>query len=186
MSVLNKILNLVDAAVLAHAIDRPLDAAFGSFVFEQSEQPSHDDFNETLQRFYQHLNQHGLRRPRTLSHATALRDVLWLLDGHYRGHETTGYDAAHLDASSYGKDGIIIVLEQLVQIIKAIERTHYISWIINTTIDPSDWQRKNQVVEEILRRFGHLFSPDLGKLSAAQLVPHLEELIAIITVPAFP
>ena len=72
------------------------------------------------------------------------------------------------------------------QIIKATEQAHYISWIINSTIDPSDWQLKNQVVEEVLRRFGHLFSPDLGKLSAAQLVPHLEELMAIITAPVFP
>ena len=130
--------------------------------------------------FYQHLSQHGLRIRRKLANADALNEVIWLIENHYRGYETHGYDGAVFDALSQGEGGILLILERLTATIKSIERTKYIDWIISSTVDPLNWSLRKELVRTLLERFSHLFHPDVQKLPSEQLVPCLEDLLAIV------
>ncbi len=109
--------------------------------------------------------------------------MLWILEKHYRGPETTGYDDAFLDALSRGEEGLRLTVERILQIIKSEKRQQYVSWVIQATIDPSDWHAKKKLAEDLIASYGHLLHPDVKKLTPAQLVPHLEELISRIAQP---
>jgi len=180
MEQLDTILNLLNEEVLFKEIDQPLELAANSFAFKLAEKMTYKEFNGIMASFYQHLNQYGLRIRRKLANADALSEVIWLIESHYRGYETSGYDGAVFDALSQGEEGILLILERLTATIKSIERTKYIDWIISSTVDPSNWQLRRELVKTILERFSHLFHPDVQNLPSEQLVPCLEDLLAIV------
>ena len=180
MEQLDTILNLLNEEVLLKEIDQPLEKAINSFAFKLVEKMTYKEFNGIMASFYQYLNQHGLRITRKLSNADALNEVIWLIENHYRGYETYGYDGAVFDALSQGEEGILLILERLTATIKSIERTKYIDFIISSTVDPSNWQLRKELVRTLLERFSHLFHPDVQKLPSAQLVPCLEDLLSIV------
>jgi len=180
MEQLDIILNLLNEEVLFKEIDQPLELAVNSFVFELPAKMTYREFNGIMASFYQHLTQHGLRITRKLSNADALNEVIWLIENHYRGYETSGYDGAVFDALSQGEEGILLILERLTATIKSIERTKYLAWVISSTVDPSNWQLRKELVKTILERFRHLFHPDVQKLPSEQLAPCLEDLLAIV------
>ena len=180
MEQLDTILNLLNEEVLFKEIDQPLELAVNSFVFELPAKMTYKEFNGIMASFYQYLNQHGLRITRKLSNADALNEVIWLIENHYRGYETSGYDGAVFDALSQGEEGMLLILERLTATIKSIERTKYIDCIISSTVDPSNWQLRKELVKTILERFRHLFHPDVQNLPSEQLAPCLEDLLAIV------
>jgi hypothetical protein len=183
MSVIETLISEIDEYVLFEKIDAPLNRCFESFSIDQPKNLTHKQFNAVITAFYQHLNLHGLTNPRRLSSSEAFSEVLWILERHYRGPETTGYDGAFLDALNQGQEGLRLTVERILQIIKSEQRKHYISWVIQSTIDPSDWNAKKKLVEDLIYSYGHLLHPDVKKLTAAQLIPHLEALITRIAQP---
>ena len=180
MEQLDTILNLLNEEVLFKEIDQPLELAVNSFVFELPAKMTYREFNGIMASFYQHLTQHGLRITRKLSNADALNEVIWLIENHYQGYETYGYDGAVFDALSQGEEGMLLILERLTATIKSIERTKYIDFIISSNVDPSNWQLRKELVKTILERFRHLFHPDVQNLPSEQLAPCLEDLLAIV------
>ncbi|MBC8402872.1 MAG: hypothetical protein H8E14_15410 [Candidatus Marinimicrobia bacterium] len=106
-------------------------------------------------------------------------EVVWMLEKYYRGNETEGFDGALYDATQNQAENIQIVLARFVEIIRTIEQKKYINGLLNFMIDPGSWDLKYTLVQEILDRYGHLYPPELKKLSPAQLVNQLEELILI-------
>jgi len=92
-----------------------------------------------------------------------------------------GYDGAFYDAFKYGEAGMEFILEAFVGLIKSIERTKYISWIVHTSFDPSNWFVKKHLVEDILARYSNIFPADVIQLTPAQLIPYLEDLLLTVT-----
>ena len=180
MEQLDTLVNLLNEEILIKKIDQPLEKAINSFAFKLVEKMTYKEFNGIMASFYQHLNQHGLRIRRKLSNAHALNEVIWLIENHYRGYDTQGYDGAVLDALSQGEEGILLILERLTATITSIERTKYIDFIISSIVDPSNWQLRKELVKAILERFSHLFHPDVHKLPPEQLAPCLEDLLSIV------
>ena len=180
MEQLDTLVNLLNEEVLIKEIDQPLEKAINSFAFKLVEKMTYKEFNGIMASFYQYLNQHGLIVTRKLSNADALNEVIWLIENHYRGYETSGYDGAVFDALSQGEEGILLILERLTAMIKSIERTKYIDFIISSTVDPSNWSLRKELVKAILERFSHLFHSDVQQLPSAQLVPCLEDLLSIV------
>lgn len=109
----------------------------------------------------------------------AFTEVVWMLEKYYRGNETTGFDGALYDATQNQAEDIQLVLARFVEIIRNIEQKKYLNGLLNSIIDPGNWDLKYTLVQEILDRYGHLYPPELKKLSPAQLVNQLEELILI-------
>jgi len=110
----------------------------------------------------------------------AYTEVVWILEKYYRGNETDGFDGALYDAIQNQAESMQIVLARFVEIIRTIEQKKYIIGLLNSMIDPSCWNVKFTLVQEILDRYGHLYPPELLKLSPARLVNQLEELILIV------
>ncbi len=183
MSILAILISKIDGFVLFEQIDAPLNRCLDSFTVDQPENLTHKEFNAVITAYYQHLNLHGLANPRRLSSSTAFSEVLWILEKHYRGPETTGYDGAFLDALIQGQEGLRLTVERILQIIKSENRKQYVSWVIQSTIDPSDWHAKKKLAADLIASYGHLLHPDVKKLTPAQLIPHLEELISRIAQP---
>ena len=122
-------------------------------------------FTNILTEFYQHLSQVGLKRTANLAESKAFKEVLWILEHYYRGNKTKGFDGAFYDALKYGETGMEFILEAVVGFIKSIERTKYISWIVHTSFDPSNWFVKKKLVEDILARYGDIFPSDVIQLT---------------------
>ena len=180
-SLLDDLLVRLDDSTLYQEIDLPLDLAFYSFTFETLGQINRQQFKNVLARFYQHLSQVGLKRTTKLTESQALEEVIWILEHYYRGTKMKGYDGAFFDACKYGEAGMEFILEAFVGFIKAIERTKYISWIVYTSFDPSNWFVKQKLVEDILARYGDILPADVIQLTPAQLIPHLEDLLLTVT-----
>ncbi|TDI81589.1 MAG: hypothetical protein E2O79_07540 [Caldithrix sp.] len=178
---LDDILARLDGSTLYQEIDLPLDLAFYSFAFETPGQIDRQQFKNILTRFYQHLSQVGLKRTAKLTECQAFEEVIWILEHYYLGNKMKGYDGAFYDAFKYGEAGMEFILEAFVGFIKSIERTKYISWIVHTSFDPSDWFVKKKLVEDILARYGDIFPADVIQLTPAQLIPYLEDLLLTVT-----
>ena len=183
MSILGILVSKIDGFVLFEQIDAPLNRCLDSFTVDQPENLTHAEFNAVITAFYQHLNLYGLANPRRLSSSAAFSEVVWILEKYYKSQHIGGYEGALFDALSQGQEGLRLTVERILQVIKSEKRQQYVSWVIQSTIDPSDWHAKKKLVEDLIASYGHWLHPDVKKLTSAQLIPHLEELISRIAQP---
>ena len=176
MLTLDTIINLIEENISANEIHETLERCIESFGFQISGNINRHEFNNLITLFYRNV-QDSLNKAGTADKSQAFEEVIWLIENDYESPRTGGYDSAYYDAFREGSAGIILILKRLAEIIKRNEQIKRISWLIVSAIDPSDWHLKQNLVEEILEKFGELLHPDLRKLSPAQLTPYLEELI---------
>jgi hypothetical protein len=174
--ILKKIFESLNNEVLFEQIDHPLDMAMETFVHQEPALITHKNFNTLITKFYQHLNIHCFKKD--LCDSEAFKEVSWLIEVHYRGDDSKGYDGAYYDAVNEGYD---LFLARLINIFKSIERDKYVNWVIHSNIDPTDWTLMKKMVEEIFESYGELLPAELKRFSPAQLTPHLKQLILIIS-----
>ena len=72
------------------------------------------------------------------------------------------------------------VFERIIGFMKSVEKDKFLNWILITSIDPTDWDLKKRLAIEIQERFGHLFPPDMQKMSVGHLINILEEVISLV------
>jgi hypothetical protein len=169
--------NLLCEERIAREVDDPLDQAEGSFQIEVKFPVSHADFNRVITEFVRHLYLKGLRLPRCLSHEEALSEAIFILERHYQGGYTSGYDQALLDAASTGLEGVEFVLSRLAASVKEIEREKYVKWVLVDKVGRLDWQTRRRLVSTYLERFKDILPSQLREMAPARLVDHFHDLI---------
>jgi hypothetical protein len=184
MPILATLLERLEDDVLLNGIDTSLDLSWHIFILDQCENITHEKFNTTIASFYRQIFGHGIMDDLEMTSAEAFGEAVFIIERYYRGNETRGYDGALFDTQ--GDEGLALVLDRIIEIIKSEERRKRIYWIIQSTFDPADWDLKKDLSIEILERFGHLLPEAFGKLSNAQLALHIEELIYMLTLPFIP
>jgi len=180
MTILDKIFKYLDEEHLINIIDSPIDKAMINLEKITVENISFKEFNIVITKTIQHLYSQGIRIPKTLDEIKALNEAVWLTDNYYKGENSSGYFGALYDTLLLGEDGFEHIIQWLVEIIKSIERTKYITWILTKYIDPSDWFFKKKLMDELLLKYGDLLPPDVKELSSQQLIPYLDDLIKIL------
>ena len=150
---IGNVLDLLNEARMQQEIDELLDMARRSFCLKESGPVSHSAFNHLIAGFVQHVYRNGLRLPRHFSGQEALGDAIFLLDRYYQrehikgGEHITGYEAALIDFKGGDREGLELVLSQLAESIKTVERGKYSQWVFTTNIDHLDWRLRCLIVE---------------------------------------
>jgi hypothetical protein len=177
-TILDNILELINTEILDEQIDRTLDMAMENFVYQQPAIITHKNFNTLITKFYQHINKYGLNNKKNLSDSEVFKEISWLLEARYPSKDHKGYENAFYDAVN---EGYKFIFKRLITIIKTIEKDKYVNWAIKTHIDPTDWNQRKKIAEEIFERYGKYLPHKLKRFSPTQLTSHLEELIKTIS-----
>ena len=174
---LDTIINLLDEGRLARAIDEPIDLTVKAFQQKVKVPLSHSDFNRVIAEFVSGIYQKGLRLPRHLSDQEALAEAVSLLEKHYQGIDSRGYDGALLDATVNDQEGLQCVLSQLAESIKAAERKKYVRWVFFSIIDQSDLKARRRITATYLTKYKDFLSPAIREMDSAWLADHFQGLI---------
>ena len=170
-------MDLLNEERIAEEIDELIDLAVETFKTKAKVPLSHPDFNRLIAQFVRHLYRKGLRLPRNLSEKEALTEAVSLLEKHYQGIHSRGYDEALVDASGNDLEGFEYVLSQLAESIKAVERIKYVKWVFTDTVDQSDWEAHRRIAATYLVKYKDLLPPEFRDMDPARLTEHLRDLI---------
>ena len=173
---IDTVFDLLGEARMQRQIDEPADMAGRSFCLEESESVSHSTFNLLIAEFVQHAYLKGLRLPRHFSDKKALGEAIFLLDRYYRSEHLKGYEAALVDFKANGQEGLELVLSQLTESIKTVERGKYIQWVFTRNIDHLDWSQRCLVVESYIKRNKEILPRHLLDIDPARLADNLYDL----------
>jgi hypothetical protein len=176
-SVIDRIVELLAEQRLRQTIDDPLDAAASSFRLEEQPAITHVLFHRVLGDFVAHAYERGLPLPQKLSPPQARAEAIALLDAGYQGAHSSGYEAALLDAMDPALDGMTLVLTQLTETIKTLERQKYTRWVFTEALAPLDWRSRCRIAEVLLDRLRAFLPPELLRCTAAQLADEIPALI---------
>lgn len=175
---LQKVLSLLDEECLAQQIDEPIDRAARGFALTCQSRFSVAAFHQTIGQFLQRLYEKALPGQRKLPAGHAEDEALALLEGAYRGTESTGYYGALLDARDPDRGGMESVLFALAEIIKDIHRRQYFRWVLARHIDAADWPTRKAMAAVLLDRCRPWLPPQLQRSPAAQLADYVAQLLA--------
>ena len=176
---LDEILSLLDEKSISEIIDGPIDRALMNFTPVPEQVKDHRSFNQLAASFIQNIRRPG-RPSQPEEDSEALEEALWFIQNYYRTTDSEGYDDALVDALDDKSYGIEFVLEKIGETFKELERQRYISWVITANVDPSDWELRVSLAEEIFRRFGKYLPPNIVSRKPAMYACYLEKLLDLV------
>ena len=172
-----EILELIDEHYLYEYIDKCIEEAAAGFNFKAKAVMTHTDFIHVIGAFIHHIHRAGFRIRQELSIAQARLEAVTLLEKHYQGPFSRGYDTAFLEVLNSKFIGIDHILSQMAEIIKTATREKHINWVYLSRISPLDWPTRCQIAEILIKRWSSFLPPSIKQFSPAQLAHHLPELI---------
>jgi len=177
--VVGRIIQLLSDEEVRREIDDPIDHAAQSFRFEPKEDSPVRLFHQAIAEFVQHLYARGMRLRRNLSRGEALAIAIAILERGYIGEQTSGYEAACLDALDPELNGIEHVVRQMAEIIKASEREKHAAWVLAMSLDPFDWQMKQRIAEFLLERLKPVLPAELASISNQRWGKNWDALLSL-------
>ena len=180
MKPLNEFLADLQDSEAALEISEKIDRALQSFQPGAVEIASHRELIDAIARLVEHLYQHGLSVPRTLTHRSALSEALDLLDRYYESGGILGLDAALLDATDTDGKGPEFVLRQLSEIIKEREVRQYLNYRYLSAIDPTDRDMHRWIVERLIVEQESLLPQDLKTGNPARFAKYYRDLLELV------
>jgi len=177
--VLDSVLVLLDETEIAQRIDGPIDESLVAFIsgLHLPEVFTEARFRELVADFVAHLHAEAMPSSHEMTRQQAQSQALHLLDACYKGMQADGYDGALIDALRLGEDGLTSVFVSLANHLKTEERQKYFRWVMATHIEPLSWQKKCQLVEAMLRRWGWCFPEEVRGMPVEQLAYLYADLI---------
>ena len=142
----------LDHSLIKSQFDEPIDEAARQFTHNTSCPVTHKAFHKVIAEYVMHIYDKGLNA-RGMIPAEPLGQAINLLENHYNSTYGSGYTAAALDAGETQEGGIDVVLNQLAEIIKDIERLKHIKAVFTVNIDPTDWHLKCEIVSILLDEY---------------------------------
>jgi len=177
---LERLADLLNGEKTTERIDEPIDRAFHEYVIPSDFEFSHERFHEVTGDFIKFLHEKAPLPGGKLTLTQAHDEAIAFLDQSYQGTHKDGYHGAMLDASDPRQPGIVLVLQRLVELIKAWQRRKYIRWVVSRHIDPADWRLKCAIAELLITRNRDLLPPKIAESSPAQYADLLESLFILI------
>ncbi|MFC1551925.1 hypothetical protein ACFL6P_05095 [Candidatus Latescibacterota bacterium] len=180
MKKLEHIINQINERILSDYIEKPVEEVLKNFKINPSEITSHKEFNSIIALLFQELYRHNPGYTRELSENEALGEAIMLLEKNYQTDRFKGYEGALFEATTKKQKGIIFVIERIAEIYKQKEHEKYISCIIKKSIDPTDWNLKKELVEEIVKKYHNWLPTEILEFKPNELIFCYEEMIKAI------
>ena len=166
----------LDHSLIKSQFDEPIDEAVRQFTHEAGCPITHKQFHKVITDFVMHIYDKGLNVRWILS-GEPLGQAINLLEKHYSSTYGRGYTAAVLDTSETCEGGIDVVLNQLAEIIKDIERSKHIKAVFAVNIDPSDWHLKCEIVSILLKEYKSFLPEHLLRCKPWELVNEIPTIM---------
>ena len=174
---IERLLDLLGAHNIAKAIESPIDKATAEFSFHTEGTITYIRFNHVISDYVRHIYKTALPFPRTLSDREALAEAIHLLI-HYSDAEGPDRCGAILaSVVGGGRKELEMVLLQLSEIIKELERQKYKRWVFTHYFWILDWERQCQVVSSYKKSVSQSLPPEMERLKPEQLVEYFEDFI---------
>ena len=171
------LLDLLGAHSIAKAIEGPIDKATAEFSFHTEGTITYIRFNHVISAYVRHIYKTALPFPRTLSDREALAEAIHLLI-HYSDVEGPDRCGAILaSVVGGGRRELEIVLLQLSELIKEIERQKYKRWVLTRHFWSLNWESQCHVVSYYKKSLTQSLPPEMEQLKPEQLVEYFEDFI---------
>jgi len=166
----------LDHSLIKSQFDEPIDEAARQFTHKTSYPVTHKAFHKVIAEFVIHIYDKGLNARWMLS-GEPLGQAISLLEKHYNSTYGRGYTAAAMDVSETQEGGIDVVLNQLTEIIKDIERVKHIKAVFIVNIDPTDWHLKCEIVSILLDEYKSFIPEHLLRCKPWELVNEIPTIM---------
>lgn len=174
--VIDTVLNLLCEDRMQQEIDEPVDTTKQNFNITVSEPITHSSFNQVIAAFIRHIYRKGRRLPIQLSDQEALAEAIFLLERYYPSQYTKGYEEALMDANGHGQAGLELVLTQLAESIKAVEKRKYIQWVFTINFEHLDWRLRCRIVDAFIEQNKEILPGHFLDIDPARLADSLQYL----------
>ena len=166
----------LDHSLIKTQFDEPIDEAARQFTHKTSYPVTHKAFHKVIAEFVAWIYDKGLNARWMLS-GEPLGHAISLLEMHYNSTYGRGYTAAAMDVSETQEGGIDVVLSQLTEIIKDIERVKHIKAVFTVNIDPTDWHLKCEIVSILLDEYKSFIPEHLLRCKPWELVNEIPTIM---------
>ena len=174
---LARIVACLDEEVIRRRIDEPLEQAASSFTVDPALPRTHRNFHRVIQAFTHHLYLHGMPIAQKLSPAQALDEAIAILEQTYRNQDSTGYDAAYLDAMNSSHNGYEMVILTIAETLRQRARQNYRNWVFTTHLKTLAWENQRELAHWIFTHHRSDLSPMLAQALPASMINDLPLLI---------
>ena len=175
--VVSVIFELLTEERISSEIDEPIELAAQSFRFKVPRRISHPVFNRVIAGFVRHIYEKGIRLRRYLSEKEALGEAIFLVQHVSNLDQAADYETNLVNVTNKKLEGLELVLSELAETIKALERQKYIEWVFAYHADQLDWKTRCFIVETYFEENKAILPPQLLDLDPARLALHWRDLI---------
>lgn len=166
----------LDQNLIKNRFDEPIAKAAKHFKFKAECPITHKAFHKVIANFVEHIYAKALKASWKLT--DPLVEAIFLLENHYNSTMYgEGYTAAILDADDAEAGGIRIVLTNLAESIKDIERRKYINGVFTWHLYSNDWDIRCEIARLLLEEHRQFIPERLQKCSPAQLVKEIPSIM---------
>jgi len=151
-TLLEQFLRELSSENIAKEVLLPIDSARASYTIDKVTVDDYSEFLETITAFNAHLLRHigqlsgDIDQKQVASHALDLVKRAFPRDGEEK--------AAYNEAKTGVNGGLRYIFDQMTQRLKAEERGKYVKMILNTAIDPMDFESKTVLIKTIMAQLG--------------------------------
>ena len=178
--IIDEILNLLGDEYIYNHIVNPIEKIALDFQYSQDRPITYRFFINTIGLFVQRAYKYGVRIKQEITKDQARSIAYMILENGYIGTNSSGFNAAYLDAINPELEGFELVLSKMTEVITSMEHTKHVRWVHENHLGCLDWQTKCHIAEIILERMASYLPSDLARCHPAQLSDHLEDLLNLL------
>lgn len=176
MGSLEHLLAALDEVAIARNVAIPHDEARMNYRPRGNTVGNFDEFAEIIADYYNYHVSQCVVRGGSLSQREAAGRAKELLEQEYRRQGENAI-TAYNDAHDGTNGGLRIVLDRIAEKLKAESVERYVRDAFDRYVDPTDWDRKVDIIRQFFSRFGHLLQSSIRTDQPERYAQNYEELI---------
>ena len=167
----------LDHGLLQSRFDEPIAKVAREFEYQAKYPLTHKEFNKAAADFVKQIYEKALGASWMLT--DPLAEAIFLLDSGYQCPACgPGYVAALRHANDTENGGLPMVLADLAELIKDIERQKYVDGVFTWYLHRCSWELQCEIAGILLEDYEPFIPPPMRKYVSAQLVDDIPEVIA--------
>jgi hypothetical protein len=174
--VFDAVTSMIDEQALAQEVGIPVDSARGSYTLTSSTVDTYEEFLDTLQSFYIHLQRYiGPGTTESPGTADARQQTIALLQRTFR--DKGGDKAAVAVARDGTRGGMRSILDACTEQLKAERRAAYIQRVFRDALDASSWDESVRFMRGAMKRLGPFLPAELRNEPAERFAENWEAIV---------
>jgi len=166
----------INEQALAQEVGIPIDSARSSYILDSSTIRAYEQFIDTLQAFYMHLQRYIGSSPVEFPDMTRARtETIDLLERAFYGKG--GDQAAFARARDGIQGGMRSILDAITEQYKAEKQAAYIQRIFKDAIAVMEWDERVKFMRGAMKRLGSFLPPELKNMPPERFVGSYETIV---------